>query len=316
MATTATATAAVVSSRTSGCEARLHAGSRVSRPRPVPQNLSLSVRSRKRSTPVRVSASGGGGEGAAPHDNDVDVEGAFAAALDSQEAREALAGVTAAALRVAKARADLQAIEAAEADLARRSGGDESEVASGVSLNAALQADRRLQQAAVQLASAQAEVSSRASELRRLEAIGAGTVMALPVLATGGLSVLAGGADPSFSPASAALSLALLVATCGLFGVTYRYVVRGDTGNVQLKSGAVAAFGLARGFGQLDVAQMLSPGDGAALGAAALSAGYSVLILGFCAAAIEIAFRKKMLKPFTSSSSSPSSSSDESQPRS
>jgi hypothetical protein len=37
-----------------------------------------------------------------------------------------------------------------------------------------------------------------------------------------------------------------------LFAVTYRYIIRHDQ-NVHLKSGAVAAFGLVRGFAQLDI---------------------------------------------------------------
>lgn len=40
---------------------------------------------------------------------------------------------------------------------------------------------------------------------------------------------------------------------CGLlFGVTYRYAIRGDD-NFQLKSGTVLAFGLVRGLTQLDL---------------------------------------------------------------
>ena len=41
----------------------------------------------------------------------------------------------------------------------------------------------------------------------------------------------------------------------GLFGITYRYVVRQDQ-NSHLKSGAVLAFGLVRGLAQIDVGVM------------------------------------------------------------
>lgn len=45
---------------------------------------------------------------------------------------------------------------------------------------------------------------------------------------------------------SAALSAAQIFASCLLFGVTFRYVLAADKNNVQLKGGAVAAFGLVR----------------------------------------------------------------------
>jgi hypothetical protein len=45
---------------------------------------------------------------------------------------------------------------------------------------------------------------------------------------------------------SALLSAAQVVASCLLFGVTFRYVHHVDPANVQLKGGAVAAFGLVR----------------------------------------------------------------------
>ncbi len=43
------------------------------------------------------------------------------------------------------------------------------------------------------------------------------------------------------------LSQGGIVLSCLLFGVTYRYIIRRDLGNLQLKSGAVAGFGLVRG---------------------------------------------------------------------
>ena len=44
-----------------------------------------------------------------------------------------------------------------------------------------------------------------------------------------------------------ALSLAGVLVSCFLFGLTYRYIVRRDLENTNLKAGAVAAFGLVRG---------------------------------------------------------------------
>ena len=43
-----------------------------------------------------------------------------------------------------------------------------------------------------------------------------------------------------------ACSLGVVAVSCALFGVTYRYAVRGEDANPQLKAGVVAAFGLVR----------------------------------------------------------------------
>ncbi len=49
------------------------------------------------------------------------------------------------------------------------------------------------------------------------------------------------------------LSTGAIAALSGfLFGITYRYVIRNDA-NLQLKSGAVIAFGLVRGLGQVEL---------------------------------------------------------------
>lgn len=42
--------------------------------------------------------------------------------------------------------------------------------------------------------------------------------------------------------------LAVVSISCALFGVTFRYTVRGDLDNFQLKTGACAAFGVIKGI--------------------------------------------------------------------
>ena len=66
-----------------------------------------------------------------------------------------------------------------------------------------------------------------------------GLLGSLPYLATAG-----------HGPGSAAVSAAQIFASCLLFGVTFRYVLAADRGNIQLKSGAVAAFGMVHPFHQ------------------------------------------------------------------
>ena len=97
------------------------------------------------------------------------------------------------------------------------------------------------------------------------------------------------------------LSLALGIATCGLFGVTYRYAVRQDSDNIQLKSGVVAAFALARGFGETDVYVRAS--DGLSIQVAlesALLCGESIVLILFAALGLEAALQRGIIKAFPS----------------
>lgn len=79
-------------------------------------------------------------------------------------------------------------------------------------------------------------------DAERIESAKAGAVAAvggllgsLPYLAVQGQSQI-----------STALSAAQVVASCLLFGVTFRYVQSAGAGNPQLKAGTVAAFGMVR----------------------------------------------------------------------
>ena len=87
-------------------------------------------------------------------------------------------------------------------------------------------------------------VSAVSQDAERIESAKAGAVAAvggllgsLPYLAAQGQSQL-----------STALSAAQVVASCLLFGVTFRYVQSAGAGNPQLKAGTVAAFGMVPSF--------------------------------------------------------------------
>lgn len=47
-----------------------------------------------------------------------------------------------------------------------------------------------------------------------------------------------------------AAAAGVVALSCALFGVTYRYAVRGESANLQLKAGVVAAFGVVSGSKQ------------------------------------------------------------------
>ncbi|KAG5413816.1 hypothetical protein IGI04_001383 [Brassica rapa subsp. trilocularis] len=100
------------------------------------------------------------------------------------------------------------------------------------------------------------------------------------------------------------LPLGVAFASCALFGVTFRYVIRRDLDDSHLKSGAVAAFGFVKGLGmlsrgpplELSWESLLSHGiDGAVL------VSQSVLIFAFASISLDFCFKLKLLKPFPSS---------------
>ncbi|CAN8230773.1 unnamed protein product [Cochlearia groenlandica] len=100
------------------------------------------------------------------------------------------------------------------------------------------------------------------------------------------------------------LPLGIAFASCALFGVTFRYVVRRDLDDSHLKSGAVAAFGFVKGLGtlsrgpplELSWESLASHGiDGAVL------VSQSVLIFAFASIGLDFCFKMKLLRPFPSS---------------
>ncbi|XP_009137688.1 uncharacterized protein LOC103861719 [Brassica rapa] len=100
------------------------------------------------------------------------------------------------------------------------------------------------------------------------------------------------------------LPLGVAFASCALFGVTFRYVIRRDLDDSHLKSGAVAAFGFVKGLGmlsrgpplELSWESLFSHGiDGAVL------VSQSVLIFAFASISLDFCFKLKLLKPFPSS---------------
>jgi hypothetical protein len=54
------------------------------------------------------------------------------------------------------------------------------------------------------------------------------------------------------------ISIAIAVLSGGLFGITYRYIVRTDS-NLQLQMGAIGAFGLVRGLAQIETTWATEP---------------------------------------------------------
>jgi hypothetical protein len=141
---------------------------------------------------------------------------------------------------------------------------------------------------------------SAQTEEERLETAKAGTAAALGAIAASFPLVATNG-----GPALTALASLAGVAISGfLFGLVYRYALRQDTANTQLKAGVVAAFGLVRGValaGEIAGRGLVSSAgevDVQVLGTVAATAGESMLLFGFSCVALEAAFARGLVRPF------------------
>ncbi|KAL9249702.1 hypothetical protein AKJ16_DCAP01158 [Drosera capensis] len=97
------------------------------------------------------------------------------------------------------------------------------------------------------------------------------------------------------------LPLAVTFVSCALFGVTFRYAVRRDLDNIQLKTGTAAAFGLVKGLGTLNGGPALELNINSFTSHAvdgALLAAQNVFIFIFAAVALDFCFKMRLLSPF------------------
>jgi len=96
-------------------------------------------------------------------------------------------------------------------------------------------------------------------QLERLESLKAGTIAAATIAL--GFIVTTFVNDFLLFPrvfSFSSLFAGAIAVVCGfLFGVTYRYIIREDS-NIQLKAGAVMAFGCVRGLTQIEMALQFS----------------------------------------------------------
>lgn len=161
-------------------------------------------------------------------------------------------------------------------------------------------AAEKLQAAASELMAAEADKAKWQSSIdQAAEKVESAKAAAIAGVG-GGLASLPYILAAGHPPLNMALSAAVSLASCTLFGVTFRYAVRQDLQNLQLKGGVVAAFGLVRGSAQADMLQLsaANPITQDLLAQAALVAGESMLTFAFAAVALELAFRNNQLQPF------------------
>lgn len=94
-------------------------------------------------------------------------------------------------------------------------------------------------------------------------------------------------------PLNILVSLPLTTLSGFLFGVTYRYIIRGDD-NPQLKLGGIFAFGLVRAFAEIELQlQTQTP-----LKQIVILAGENLLLFGIAGLILDQALQKSWVKPF------------------
>ncbi|KAK0587606.1 hypothetical protein LWI29_025667 [Acer saccharum] len=134
-------------------------------------------------------------------------------------------------------------------------------------------------------------------DLERLESIKAASIAAL----VGTIAGLPISLTQVTSTSQLILPLAITFVSCALFGVTFRYTIRRDLDNIQLKTGTSAAFGFAKGLGTLLGGPPLELNTESFLSHAFNGAVYvseNLLIFFFAAVSLDFCFKMRLLSPF------------------
>ncbi|CAA7399802.1 unnamed protein product [Spirodela intermedia] len=135
-------------------------------------------------------------------------------------------------------------------------------------------------------------------DLERLESIKAAMISS----AVGTLAGVPISAYQATSTTQWVAHLAVIFLSCALFGVTFRYTVRRDLNNTQLKTGTCAAFGFIKGLSTVEAgrgAWEFSGIDGFLQLAAdgAIHVSESTFIFLFSAVALDFCFKTRVLSP-------------------
>ncbi|MGL4618589.1 hypothetical protein [Chroococcidiopsis sp.] len=134
-------------------------------------------------------------------------------------------------------------------------------------------------------------------QLERLESLKAGIIAAATLALAFVVTTFVNNflLTPSVFSFSSLFAGAIAVVCGFLFGVTYRYIIREDS-NIQLKTGAIMAFGCVRGLTQIEMAlqssQKILP--------AIATAGESIVWFALAAIALSLSIRLGWVKAFSS----------------
>ncbi|CAN0908914.1 hypothetical protein LINGRAHAP2_LOCUS25541 [Linum grandiflorum] len=134
-------------------------------------------------------------------------------------------------------------------------------------------------------------------DLERVESIKAAGVSAI----IGSLAVIPVSLNGITSYDQLLLPITATFISCALFGVTFRYAVRRDLDNFQLKTGTYAAFGFVKGLGMLAGGAPLQLNSESILSHAvdaALCVSQSLLVFAFSAVSLDYCFKVGLISPF------------------
>ncbi|XP_030951793.1 uncharacterized protein LOC115975229 [Quercus lobata] len=131
----------------------------------------------------------------------------------------------------------------------------------------------------------------------RVESVKAALISAL----VGTLAGLPISLTQATSSSELILPLTINFISCALFGVTFRYTIRRDLDNSQLKTGTSAAFGFVKGLAMLGSGPPLELNTGSFLSHAFDGAVYvseNLFLFVFASVGLDYCFKMKLLSPF------------------
>ncbi|XP_031476850.1 uncharacterized protein LOC116248286 [Nymphaea colorata] len=140
-------------------------------------------------------------------------------------------------------------------------------------------------------------------EAERWESVKASSVSAV-VGTLAGLPITLAQAN---SDVEVLLHAAVTFISCALFGVTFRYTMRRDLDNIQLKTGTSAAFGFVKGLAELEGMFPMQFNEYTLVNCARDAAIYvseNIFIFLFAAIGLDYCFKVRLLSPFPMRSSS------------
>ncbi|XP_022965244.1 uncharacterized protein LOC111465167 [Cucurbita maxima] len=228
--------------------------------------------------------------------------------LNKEENRSLLDGLEKASMRVEIAKRQLAEIEKQELELKRfkdhinqlESRASEIEECQKEILEARgmiEEAERSLSQSEGGNAKRDEEDGGIDRDEERLESVKAASISAI-VGTLAGLPIFL---NQVTSISQLALPLAITFISCALFGVTFRYTIRRDLDNIQLKTGTSAAFGFVKGLATLDGGVPLefnAESFSSHVTDAAVYVSENLYIFISAAVALEFCFKLRLLSPF------------------
>ncbi|KAI0514298.1 hypothetical protein KFK09_010333 [Dendrobium nobile] len=224
--------------------------------------------------------------------------------LKREENRPLLGRLEEASRRVDRARAALADIEKQQAEALRTKQlvlqlqSRESEIA--VTQKELLKARGMVEESERHLSFESSELPRKkaiSKEVERLESIKAASISSI----VGTLASLPLSLYQATSFTVFALHTTIIFIGTALFGVTFRYTIRRDIDNFQLKTGTSAAFGIIKGLAEIEAGKPVELNLGSFVSHSihgAVSVSENIIIFTAAAIALDFCFKMRLLSPF------------------